>query len=113
MKAMEIGEIKSKEEEDDSVVVISSFSTLNEEIHQSQQNNDVGDAHGQNISSHLVPPQTSTSDSQIVSRIHHSIIKDHPVDRIVGDISKGVQTRSRITSFCENFSFVYCIKLTM
>jgi hypothetical protein len=23
-------------------------------------------------------------------------VKDHPVDQIVGDISKGVQTRSRI-----------------
>jgi hypothetical protein len=29
----------------------------------------------------------------------------------VGDISKGVQTRSRITSFCEHFFFVSYIKL--
>jgi hypothetical protein len=28
----------------------------------------------------------------------------------VGDISKGVQTCSRIASFCEHFSFVSCIK---
>jgi hypothetical protein len=28
----------------------------------------------------------------------------------VGDISKGVQTRSRIASFCEHFSFISCIK---
>jgi hypothetical protein len=28
----------------------------------------------------------------------------------VGDISKGVQTRSRIASFCEHFSFVSCIE---
>jgi hypothetical protein len=107
---MAIGEIKSKEEYDDSVVVIPSSSTLKEEIHQSQQKNEVGDAHDQDISSPSVPPQTSTSDSQIVSRIHHSVIKDHPVDQIVGDISKGVQTRSRIASFCEHFSFVTCIE---
>jgi hypothetical protein len=28
----------------------------------------------------------------------------------VGDISKSVQTRSRIASFCEHFSFVSCIE---
>jgi hypothetical protein len=45
MKTMAIGEIKLKEEEDDddddSVVVIPSSSTLNEEIYQSQQNDEV------------------------------------------------------------------------
>jgi hypothetical protein len=46
----------------------------------------------------------------MVSRIHHSIVKNHQVDPIVGDISKGVQTRSRIASFCEHFSFVYCME---
>ena len=28
----------------------------------------------------------------------------------MGDISKGVQTRSRIASFCEHFSFVSCME---
>jgi hypothetical protein len=37
-------------------------------------------------------------------------VKDHPVDQIVGDISKGVQTRSHIASFCEHFSFVSCME---
>ena len=37
-------------------------------------------------------------------------MKDHPVDQIVGDINKGVQTRSRIASFCEHFSFVSCME---
>jgi hypothetical protein len=46
----------------------------------------------------------------MVSTIHHSIVKDHPIDQIVGDISKGVQTRSRIASFCEHFSFVCCME---
>jgi hypothetical protein len=110
MKTMAIGEIKPKKDDVDSVVVIPSSSTLNEETHQSQQIDEVGDAHDQDNSSHSVPPQASTSNSQIVSRIHHSIVKDHPVDQIVGDISKGVQTRSRIASFCEHFSFVSCIE---
>jgi hypothetical protein len=110
MKTIAIGEVKPKEEDDDSVVVIPSSSTLNEEIHQSQQNNEVEDAHDQDISSHSVPPQTCTSDFQIISRIHHSVIKYHLIDQIVGDISKSVQTRFCIASFCEHFSFVSCIE---
>jgi hypothetical protein len=110
MKIMAIGEIKPKEDDDDSVVVIPSSSTLNEEHHQSQQNDEVEFDHVQNISSQSIPPQASTSDSQITSRIHHSIIKDHPTNQIVGDISKGVQTPSHIASFCEHFSFVCCIE---
>jgi hypothetical protein len=32
--------------------------------------------------------------------------KDHPIDNILGDISKGVMTRSRISNFCSHFAFV-------
>jgi hypothetical protein len=39
-------------------------------------------------------------------RIHHIIQKDHPVDNILGSISKGVTTRSRLATFCEHYSFV-------
>jgi hypothetical protein len=39
-------------------------------------------------------------------RIHHIIQKDHPVDNILGGISKGVTTRSRLATFCEHYSFV-------
>jgi hypothetical protein len=112
MKTMAIGKINpmEEEEEDDSIVVIPSSLALNEETHQSQQNDEIEDDRVQDISSHSIPPQASTSDSQITSRIHHSIVKDHPTNQIVGDISKGVQTRSRIASFCEHFSFVSCIE---
>jgi hypothetical protein len=41
------------------------------------------------VTSHSVP-QASSSDSHIVSRIHHYIAKDNMVDQIMGDISKGV-----------------------
>ena len=39
-----------------------------------------------------------------------NIARDHPLDSIIGDISKGVQTRSRLTSFCEHFSFVLSLE---
>jgi hypothetical protein len=110
MKTMAIGETKPMEDDDDDIVVIPSSSTINEETQQSQQNDEIKDDRVQDISSHSIPPQASTSDFQITSRIHHSIIKDHSTNQIVGDISKGVQTRSRIASFCEHFSFVSCIE---
>jgi hypothetical protein len=31
----------------------------------------------------------------------------HPVDNILGNIEKGVTTRSRVANFCEHYSFVY------
>ena len=51
-------------------------------------------------------PSTSTQEPIAPHRIHHVLAKDLPVDQIMGDISKGVQTRSRIVSFCENYSFI-------
>ena len=92
MKTMAIGEIKPMEDDDDGIVVIPSSSTINEEIQQSQYNDEIEDDHVQDISGHSILPQASTSNFQITSRIHHSIIKDHPPNQIVGDISKGVQT---------------------
>ena len=39
-------------------------------------------------------------------RVHQSIQKDYPVDNILGSITKGVTTRSRLATFCEHYSFV-------
>jgi hypothetical protein len=39
-------------------------------------------------------------------KVHQNIQKDHPVDNILGDIEKWVTTRSRVTNFCEHYSFV-------
>jgi hypothetical protein len=39
-----------------------------------------------------------------------TIQRNHPVDQILGDISKGVTTRSRLANFCEHYSFVSCIE---
>jgi hypothetical protein len=36
-------------------------------------------------------------------RIHQNIQKDHPVDNILGSISKGVTTRSHLANFCEHY----------
>jgi hypothetical protein len=39
-------------------------------------------------------------------RVHKNIQRDHPIDNILGDIEKGVITRSRVANFCEYYSFV-------
>ena len=39
-----------------------------------------------------------------------NVARDHPLDSIIGDISRGVQTRSRLASFCEHFLFVSSIE---
>jgi hypothetical protein len=39
-------------------------------------------------------------------RVRQNIQRDHPVDNILGDIEKGVTTRSRVANFCQHYSFV-------
>ena len=39
-----------------------------------------------------------------------NIARDHPLGTIIGDISRCVQTRSRLASFCEHFLFVSSIE---
>jgi len=34
-----------------------------------------------------------------------SIARDHPLDQVIGGIQSGVQTRSRLASYCEHYSF--------
>jgi hypothetical protein len=43
-------------------------------------------------------------------RVHQAIQQDHPINSILGDIHKGVTTRSRVAHFCEHYSFVSSIE---
>jgi hypothetical protein len=43
-------------------------------------------------------------------RVHQTIQRDHPVNSILGDIHKGVTTRSHVAHFCEHYSFVSSIE---
>jgi hypothetical protein len=43
-------------------------------------------------------------------RVHQAIQRDHPVNSILGDIQKGVTTRSRVAHFCEHYFFVSSIE---
>jgi hypothetical protein len=54
----------------------------------------------------MTTPSTSTQVPVDQPRVHHQVAKDHPIDQIMSDISKGVQTRSRVASFCQHYSSV-------
>jgi hypothetical protein len=43
-------------------------------------------------------------------RVHQAIQRDHPMNSILGDIHKGVTTRSRVAHFCEHYSFASSIE---
>jgi hypothetical protein len=44
------------------------------------------------------------------TQVRTTIQRNHPVDQIQVDISKGVTTRSRLANFCEHYSFVSSIE---
>jgi hypothetical protein len=39
-------------------------------------------------------------------RVRHTVQREHPVNAILGDIEKGVTSRSHVTNFCQHYSFV-------
>jgi hypothetical protein len=44
------------------------------------------------------------------TQVRATIQRNHPVDQILGDISKGVTTRSSLANFYEHYSFISSIK---
>jgi hypothetical protein len=44
------------------------------------------------------------------TQVRATIQRNHPVYQILGDISKGVTTRTRLANFCEHYSFVSSIE---
>ena len=89
-----------------SIRVNPSTSISNDQAQPIVQDSSNDDAQVQDQMGSSSSPSTSTQEPIVPQRIHHVLAKDHPVDQIMGDISKGVQTRSRIASFCEHYSFV-------
>jgi hypothetical protein len=43
-------------------------------------------------------------------RVCHNVQIDHPVDNILGDIEKGIITRSHVANFCEHCLFISSIE---
>ena len=56
------------------------------------------------------PNDQASASNQVPILQPTNVARDHPLDTIIGDISRGVQTRSKLASFCEHFSFVSSIE---
>ena len=56
------------------------------------------------------PNDQASASNQVLILQPTNIVRDHPLDTIIRDISRGVQTRSRLALFCEHFSFVSSIE---
>jgi hypothetical protein len=70
---------------------------------QEEDNDQGGDAHDQDKEDDEGPRPPHP-------RVHQAIQRDHPVNTILGDIHKGVTTRSHVAHFCEHYSFVSSIE---
>ena len=64
----------------------------------------------QMASSSSQPNDQVSASNQVPILQPTNIVREHPLDTIIGDISRGIQTRSRLASFCEHFSFVSSIE---
>ena len=61
-------------------------------------------------SSSSQPNDQASASNQVPILQPINIARDHPLDTTIGDITRGVQTRSRLAFFCEHFSFVSSIE---
>jgi hypothetical protein len=50
-------------------------------------------------SSSSQPSDQSNANNQVQVLQPTNVARDHPLDSIIGDVSRGVQTRSRLASF--------------
>jgi hypothetical protein len=107
-KNITIGDVKPKDEDDDCPSPL--FQVLPSSSSTSHKNQD-SNVEGNEESIHQLVNNSSSSPTQDASsqlKVHNAIAKDHPIDQNVGDINKGVQTRSCLASFCEHYSFISC-----
>jgi hypothetical protein len=106
LRTMARGDVRPQEQQDQDQP---SYSTLvhpptqYEEKVPQDEGMDQGGAHGEHDKEEEAqqPPPT---------QVQVTIQRNHPVDQILGDISKGVTTRSRLANFYEHYSFVSSIE---
>jgi hypothetical protein len=93
---MDIGDIRMRQiDDDDDVHMINQDVQIDTNQASSSDTHDEAQDQGQASGSNQFPILQPTS-----------IARDHPFDQIIGEIQSEVQTRSRLASFCEHYSFV-------
>jgi hypothetical protein len=101
-----IGDVRPQEQQEQdqpsSSMMVHPPTQDDEQVHQ-EEACDQGGAQEEQVMEEeapLVPP----------TQVRATIQRNHPVDQILGDISKGVTTRSGLANFCEHYSFVSSIE---
>ena len=116
MKTVDFGDIRPREVidvEDDMNQVLSNSNMEaggSHDRNQASTSDDKVQDQQQVGSSSSQPNEQSSESNQVQVLQPTNVARDHPLDSIIGDISRGVQTRSRLASFCEHFSFVSSIE---
>ena len=115
MKNMDVGDIRPREVidvEDDKNQVLSNSNMQASGSHDQNQASTSDDKvqDQQVASTSSQPNEQSNASNQVQVLQPTNVARDQPLGSIIGDISRGVQTRSRLASFCEHFSFVSSIE---
>jgi hypothetical protein len=102
---MAIGDVRPQEQKEQdqlsSSIMVHPLTLDDEQVHQEAcDQGGAQDDHDMEEEAPRVPP----------TQVRATIQRNHPVDQILGDISKGVTTRSRLVNFCEHYSFVSSIE---
>jgi hypothetical protein len=103
---MAIGDVwpqeQNEQDQPSSSMMVHPPTQEDEQVHQEEACDQGGaqDDHLMEEEAQLAPP----------TQVRATIQRNHPVDQILGDISKGVTTRSRLVNFCEHYSFVSSIE---
>ena len=111
MKNMDVGKLRPRQvndDEDDQVQVLSN-SNVQDDTNQTSTSGSHDNDQDQVASTSSQPNDSVSVSNQVPILQPTNITRDHPLDTIIGDISRGIQTRSRLASFCEHFSFVSSI----
>ena len=93
------------DDEDDQVQVLSN-SNVQDDTNQASTSGSHDNEQDQVASASSQPNDQASASNQVLILQPTNIVRDHPLDTIIGDISRGVQTRSRLASFFEHFLFV-------
>ena len=112
MRNMDIGELRPRQvndDEDDKVQMLSN-SNVQDDTNQASTSGSHNNEQDQMASTSSQPNDQTSTSNQVPILQPTNVARDHPLDTIIGDISRGVQTRSRLASFCEHFSFVSSIE---
>ena len=95
--------------EDDQVQVLTN-SNVQDDTNQASTSGYHENEQDQVASTSSQPNDQQSASNQVQVLQLTNVARKHPLDSIIGDILRGVQTRSRLASFCEHFSFVLSIE---